>query len=114
MEDKTKMIYVFDIDNTICYNKDGNYENSVPIEDRIEKINKLYNEGHEINFLTARGMGRSNNNAEFAYNEFYDLTKNQLDKWGVKYHSLFLGKPAADFYIDDKGISDEDFFNTRD
>jgi len=108
------MVYVFDIDNTICYNKDGNYEKSVPMEDRIEKINKLYDEGHEINFLTARGMGRSNNNTEFAYNKFYDLTKNQLDKWGVKYHSLFLGKPAADFYIDDKGISDEDFFNTRD
>lgn len=108
------MVYVFDIDNTICYNNDGSYENSVPMEDRITKINKLYDEGHEISFLTARGMGRSNNNAEFAYSEFYDLTKNQLDKWGVKYHSLFLGKPAADFYIDDKGISDEDFFDTRD
>ena len=43
---------------------------------------------------------------------FYGFTKNQLIEWGVKHHDLFLGKPAADFYIDDKGIKDEDFFNT--
>ena len=40
------------------------------------------------------------------------MTKKQLDNWGINYHSLFLGKPSGDFYIDDKGIKDEDFFNT--
>jgi len=31
--------------------------------------------------------------------------------WGCKYHQLFLGKPSGDFYIDDKGINDTDFFD---
>jgi hypothetical protein len=78
--------------------------------DRIEKINALYEEGNTIIFQTARGMGRSGNSAAYAHKAFYDLTKEQLDVWGVKYHSLFLGKPAGDIYVDDKGINDEDFF----
>ncbi len=55
-------------------------------------------------------MGRSANDRDYAYNEFYDLTKQQLDHWGVKYHKLFLGKPAGDYYIDDKAIKDINFF----
>ena len=59
-------------------------------------------------------MGRSNNNSEFANKEFYEMTRDQLTGWGVKFHDLFLGKPSGDVYIDDKGTRDEDFFNTRD
>jgi len=108
-----KMIYVFDIDGTICAKdifEDGNYTDSRPMKDRIAKINQLYDEGHTIIFQTARGMGRFENNAEKAIEMFYDFTANQLNSWGVKYHQLFLGKPAGSLYIDDKGIKDEDFF----
>ena len=104
------MTYVFDIDGTICINSNSDYENSVPLQDRINKINQLYNEGNTIIFQTARGMGRSKNSPAFAYAKFFELTQDQLKKWGVKYHSLFLGKPAGDLYVDDKGINDEDFF----
>ena len=55
-------------------------------------------------------MGRSGNSAAYAYRAFEKITMEQLDRWGVKYHSLFLGKPSGDVYIDDKGIKDEDFF----
>ena len=104
------MIYVFDIDGTICDSGDGDYKSSLPKQTRIDKINELYDEGHTIIFQTARGMGRSGNNTTYAYASFQDLTKKQLDGWGVKYHDLFLGKPSGDVYIDDKGISDEHFF----
>lgn len=104
------MTYVFDIDGTICTITDGEYPTAKPLRDRIEKVNALYDEGHTIVFQTARGMGRSNNSEQFAYAKFYEFTKQQLEDWGVKYHSLFLGKPAGDIYIDDKGIKDEDFF----
>ena len=60
--------------------------------------------------MTARGMGRSNNNPHRAIQEFYILTAKQLAEWGCKYHHLFLGKPAADYYVDDKGVNDEAFF----
>lgn len=32
------------------------------------------------------------------------VTEDQLRDWNVKYHKLFMGKPAADAFIDDKGI----------
>ena len=101
------MTYVFDIDGTICTLTNGNYESATPYEERIDKINKLYDEGHTIIFLTARGMGRSNNTNP---NLFKELTEKQLKKWGAKYHKLLMGKPAGDFYIDDKAIKDEEFF----
>ena len=105
------MTYVFDIDNTICMKAANfDYDSSLPIIERIEKINKLYDEGHTIIFQTARGMGRFTNDSQKAIDTFYDMTAEQLNKWGVKYHQLFLGKPAGDIYVDDKGIKDEDFF----
>ena len=107
------MTYVIDIDGTICTNTNGNYEDAKPIVDRIKLINKLYDEGNKIIFLTARGMGRSGNSVAFAEKAFRELTEKQLKDWGVKYNQLFLGKPSGDIYIDDKGIKDENFFNTR-
>jgi len=108
------MTYVFDIDGTICTKhcelKGDDYRDSEPFVDRIDKINKLYDEGHEIIYMTARGMGRHKNNPQAAIQDFYTLTAEQLEQWGCKYHLLFLGKPSAHFYIDDKGINDEDFF----
>ena len=108
------MRYVVDIDGTICYPGEGEqrYTHAVPRQDRIDKINNLYGEGHIVTYLTARGMGRHNNNREKAYEEFYDFTVKQLESWGCKYTELFLGKPSGDIYIDDKGISDNDFFTT--
>ena len=53
------MKYVFDIDGTICTQlEEGRYERSIPIKERIEEINELYEEGNTITFYTARGMGR--------------------------------------------------------
>jgi capsule biosynthesis phosphatase len=105
------MKYIIDIDGTICTSvSNGKYESASPIEDRIEKINKLYEDGHQIVYLTARGMGRYGDNADLARKMFYELTANQLEQWGCKYHKLMLGKPSGDFYIDDKGINSNEFF----
>lgn len=106
--------YVIDIDGTICVNGDCEsckYEGSKPHLDRIQKINQLYDEGNTIKYFTARGMGRYKDDAQKAKDKFYNLTKMQLDIWGCKYHELILGKPSADYYIDDKAINDYDFFN---
>ena len=104
------MTYVFDIDGTICISSNSEYEKATPLQDRIKVVNDLYDQGHSIIFQTARGMGRSGNSAAYAHKAFYELTKRQLEEWGVKYHGLFLGKPTGDIYVDDKGINDEDFF----
>ena len=110
------MNYVIDIDGTICdkppyMHHDGDYEQSIPKLDRIDVVNKLYDDGNYIIYLTARGMGRNKNSRILAHKDLYDLTFNQLKGWGCKFHELHMGKPAGDVYIDDKGINDKDFFN---
>ena len=110
--------YCVDIDGTICTPgtcKSCQYEGATPNKDRIEKINKLYDEGHYIIYMTARAMGRNKDlpNAEAtikAEEVLKPLTKLQLDIWGCKYHELIMGKPHADYFIDDKAVNDEDFF----
>jgi hypothetical protein len=105
------MKYIVDIDGTICDRPEGtDYDSSVPMHDRIAKINHLYDKGHQIVYFTARGMGRYNDAATVAEARFYELTEKQLASWGCKYHKLILGKPSGDFYIDDKGIGSDDFF----
>jgi capsule biosynthesis phosphatase len=104
------MKYIFDIDGTICSLTNGDYEKAQPFSSRIKKVNKLYEEGNQIILFTARGMGRTNDNQMEAINMFYNLTLNQVTKWGLKFHRLVLGKPSGDIYIDDKGVKDNEFF----
>jgi len=108
------MTYVFDIDGTICTKvDDGDYSKAQPIKDRIDIVNQLYDQGNTIIFQTARGMGRSTNSQAFAWEFFGKDTEKQLKVWGVKFHSLFMGKPAGDVYVDDKGIADTKFFELQ-
>ena len=57
------MRYCIDIDGTICTPGEGcgtcQYENATPKKDRIEVVNKLYDDGHYIIYFTARAMGRN-------------------------------------------------------
>jgi ribonucleotide monophosphatase NagD (HAD superfamily) len=97
------MTYCFDIDGTICSNTNGNYDQAQPIYERIKIINKLYDEGNEIIFFTARGTTTKI--------DWKELTEKQLKDWNVNFHKLIFGKPNADIFIDDKGISDKLFFD---
>ena len=74
------MIYCFDLDGTLCNTKDGDYEKSLPLHDRIKKVNELYVEGHYIIIETARGS--------ITGIDWFELTKRQINEWGVKYHEL--------------------------
>ena len=108
------MRYVVDIDETICTRGTCDvcrYEGATPMKERIAVINKLYDEGHTIVYYTARGMGRYKGDIDTVMEKLEPLTKLQLDIWGCKYHDLILGKPSGDYYIDDKAISANDFFN---
>jgi len=95
---------VFDIDGTICNNTSGEYESALPYRDMINMINHMYDTGHYIIFHTARGMGKHGGNEALAYKDWYCITKNQLDSWGVRFHELHLGKILGDVYIDDRGF----------
>ena len=46
------MKYIVDIDGTICtWEKDGCYENAQPFKNRIEVINRLYDDGWQSMLL---------------------------------------------------------------
>jgi len=94
------MNYFIDIDGTICKTdtscKDTlvRYQHSTPIQERIAKVNELYEKGNTITYWTARGSESKL--------DLYELTKQQLSDWNCKYHKLLMGKPSYDIYIDDK------------
>lgn len=98
------LIYV-DIDETICFTPDSrDYSLAEPYLDKIQKINDLYNAGHKIIYWTARGR--------VTKIDWYDITKNQLDSWGAKYHQLDVEtKPHYDLLICDKTLKSIDEVN---
>ena len=106
------MIIFVDIDDTICYYEDivntentdkKDYSKAKPYLDRINKINKLYDEDHKIIYWTARGT--------VTQELWFTTTYQQLKNWDCKFHELRMGKPAYDLFIDDKNINSETYFN---
>ena len=93
--------YCFDLDGTLCTQSGTDYEAALPMPDRIAQVNHLFEAGNEILIFTARGSGTGIDQE--------NLTRHQLKIWNVKYHKLILGKPAADFYIDDRAIHSDAF-----
>jgi len=101
------MIYCIDMDGTICtITEKSSYVDAEPIDLVINKVNRLYDEGHTIKVHTARGG--------VTQKDWQALTERQLKEWGVKYHELIMGKPSADFYIDDKGMNPGEFVLGKD
>jgi CMP-N-acetylneuraminic acid synthetase len=93
--------FVFDIDGVIALKReDLDYAQALPNERMIAVINRLYDMGNRIVLFTARGYVTGI--------DWQPVTEKQMKDWGVKYHELKMGKPNADFYIDDKFL-DIDF-----
>lgn len=100
-----KLVAFVDVDETICFYDDTSnrvYELAVPNFDNIGKINKLHNEGWIIIYWTARGSTQPQNKIRLDY--LRDLTVEQLNTWGAKFHKIEMGdkKPLYDLIIDDK------------
>jgi len=89
--------YFIDLDNTLCITLNSEYNNSQPIQERINYVNELKKQGNDITIWTARGSKSGIDHSS--------LTKKQLDEWGVEYNNLVLKKPDYDIYIDDKSFN---------
>lgn len=89
---------VIDIDGVIAtLVPHHQYDLAEPIEHAIQLVNRLYDDGNAIILFTARGSATGVDWAR--------ITLQQLKRWGVRYHELRFGKPAADYYIDDHNLS---------
>tara|TARA_Y100000310_G_scaffold343178_1_gene449655 strand:+ start:2817 stop:3110 length:294 start_codon:yes stop_codon:yes gene_type:complete len=96
------MIIYIDIDETICETPESrDYSLASPIEQNIEKANKLYDDGNTIIYWTARGT--------VSGIDWRQTTFDQLTEWGVRFHDLKLGKPYYDLFIDDKNMNTKDW-----
>lgn len=91
-----------DIDETICFYEDPKnrrYNLAIPNQTNIDKINKLFNNGWEVVYWTARGS--------VSKKDYTDFTREQLKGWGCLFDDLITGtsspsKPHFDMVIDDK------------
>jgi N-acylneuraminate cytidylyltransferase len=94
--------FCFDIDGVLgektdARDLDGDYTKNTPNKEIVALCNRIYDAGNKVVLHTARGSGTGK--------DWRAATEKQLADWGVKYHALQFGKPAADFYIDDKAIT---------
>lgn len=107
-----KIKAVFDIDDTICHAINRDYVNAKPLKNVIEKINNLHDElGFEVELYTSRGMISCSGDLVKIEKKNKQILVDWLEKNNVHYDTLTFGKPIADFYVDDKGISLKDFMN---
>jgi CMP-N-acetylneuraminic acid synthetase len=103
-DDGTKT-FCFDIDGVIATLTPGNdYAQAGPRLAIIELLRRLYDAGHRIILFTARGT--------MTGMDWRRLTVLQLQQWDVPFHELRFGKPAADFYIDDRMLSFDELDRT--
>lgn len=100
-----KLIYYIDIDETICNTPtiDGvrSYPDATPILENIKKGNALFTAGHTVVYWTARGATTGIN--------WLELTRSQLEQWGVLFDDVKVGKPNYDVFICDKAMNTEDW-----
>lgn len=107
MADNQKRI-VCDIDDTISITFNRDWENAVPVQPVIDKLNDLFDQGWEIYLVTARG-NLSCKTREEADHKYRAQIETWLKKHGVKYTLLSFQKYLAAYYIDDKGLKPEEF-----
>lgn len=95
-------VFCVDIDGVIATLVPGNdYNMAGPRQQTIDAINRFYDAGHTIILFTARGT--------MTGIDWREVTERQMREWGVCYHELHFGKPAADHYIDDRNLSIDEF-----
>lgn len=92
------LTFAFDLDGVIAgLVPEQDYGRADPIPAGVAAVNALHRAGNRIVIYTARGSATGR--------EWTELTLAQLKRWGVRYHELRFGKPAADYYVDDRMLS---------
>lgn len=104
--------FIIDIDGTICNaakRPDGSYDypNAVPIPSTIERINRLYDEGHKIILFTARGNRTFKGDLKKIQDFHGPILKEWVEKHEVKCHEIRTGKPWGEdpIYVDNRNLS---------
>jgi capsule biosynthesis phosphatase len=105
----------FDLDGTLCDGsasmEDGtDYSGCAPLQGARNLLRSLRAQGHTVIIQTARGMGSTCGNVGKAQALVAATVFEQLATWGFEYDEIYFGKPSADLYVDDKGLSASEFW----
>jgi len=95
-------VFCFDIDRTLIQDV---LLSPNPIINNIDYCNYLYDNGAKIILFTARGMLSYNGNIQQIEHNLLPVIKKVIADCNIKHHELIIGKPYADYYIDDKSIN---------
>jgi len=102
---------IVDFDDTIAFTKNRDWDNAKANYDLIKKLNTLSDKGWIVDIFTARGSISCKTRLE-AEKKYGSQIKEWLKKYNVKYNMLSFDKPLGAYYIDDKGITPEDFIDS--
>lgn len=102
-----KLRLCFDLDNTlVTFPKiKGDYTSVEPINENITFLRYLKSFNHTIIIYTARRMGTHGGNTGKLMKDIGKITFDTLEKFDIPYDEIYFGKPQADIYIDDLGLS---------
>ena len=100
---------VVDYDDTIAITFNRDWQNAKPNQPLIDKLNLLYDQGWTVHIVTARGQLSCGGDSVQADHKYRDQIEKWLSDHSVKYHTLSFQKKLAAYYIDDKGITPEQF-----
>ena len=103
---------IVDLDDTVSITIKGDYINSSPIPEIIEKLKQYKEEGFEIVINSSRNMRTYESN--LGKINIYTLPNiiDWLRKHDVPFDEVYVGKPWCGFdgfYIDDKSIRPSEF-----
>lgn len=105
---------IFDLDDTICSTENGDYRNSRPDLEVVEKLIEYKSMGFSICINTSRNMRTYQGNTGMINANTLPLIINWLNEHEVPYDEVYVGKPwcgTEGFYVDDKAIRPNEFVN---
>lgn len=103
---------IFDLDDTLCHTKDGDYKNAQPALEMIEKLRDYHRQGFTIVLNTSRNMRTFSGNVGQINKNTLPIIMDWLERHNVPYDEIYVGKPWCGFegfYIDDKAIRPDEF-----
>lgn len=107
-------VIVMDIDNTICEKKGKKeYAELEPLHEVVDQMTFYRKKGYKIILYTARQMRTYGGNIGLVTANMVPVLTDWLDKWGIPYDELHVGKPWCDegFYVDDRAIRPSEFLD---
>lgn len=103
---------IMDLDDTICQTENGDYINSKPVPEVIEKMHEYRNLGFEIAINTSRNMRTYQGNTGKITANTLPIILKWLAQHNVPYDEIYVGKPwcgMEGFYVDDRSIRPDEF-----